>query len=67
MAVNNGEEDKSASVFLPGLGRSAGKMKVRDILEKKEEACSHERRQPFTFEIHRKDGKVFEFRPAASS
>ncbi|HLD50095.1 MAG TPA: beta-galactosidase [bacterium] len=64
VAVNNGEEEKSASIFLPALGRSAGPMKVRDILEKKERTCSRERRHPFTFEIGRKDGKVFEFRPA---
>ena len=62
VAVNNGEEDKSASVFLPALGKNTGKMKVLDILEKKEVFCSRERRNPFTFEIRHKDGKVFEFR-----
>ena len=64
IAVNNGKEDKSARVFLPGLGWGSRRMKVRDVLEGKDRICSADRLQPFTFEIARKDGKIFEFRPA---
>lgn len=63
IAVNNGEEDKSGSVYLPGMQQLRRKMKARDFMTGKEEIISHERRHPFTFEIHRKDGKIFEFSP----
>ncbi len=62
IVTNNGDEDKSASIYLPGLASIKKKMKVRDFMAGTVSLCSHERRQPFTCEIPRKDGKVFEFR-----
>ncbi len=63
VATNNGGEDKSASVYLPALEDYKGKLTVRDLTSEKKEVVSKERRGPFTFEIPRKDGKVFEFKP----
>jgi hypothetical protein len=62
IATNNGDEDKSVSVYLPVMEKMRGKMTVQDFITGKKESLSHERRQPFTFEIPRKDGKVFEFK-----
>ncbi len=62
IAVNNGDEDKSASIYMPALTVKRGKMKVYDLVTGKREVCSYERRKPFTCEIPRKDGKVFEFK-----
>lgn len=61
IVTNNGKEDKSASVYLPALEHFRGKMQVTDLTTGKKQICSYERRRPFTFEIPRKDGKVFEF------
>lgn len=63
IATNNGSEDKSATVHLPGMDSIPGKMLVRDLTTGAKETISKERRQPFSFEIPRKDGKVFEFKP----
>ncbi len=62
VATNNGSEDKSATIFLPAFDKISGKMKVRDVMTGKKEIISKDRRQPFSFEIPRKDGKVFEFK-----
>lgn len=62
VAVNNGDEDKSASVYLPALERYNGRMRVTEVPAEKKDLYNRERRKPFTFEIPRKDGKVFEFR-----
>ena len=66
VAVNNGDEAKSVSVCLPVGGRNGGKMKVLDLMEGSHIVARAERRRSFTFEIDRKDGKVFEFRPVKS-
>ncbi len=63
IAVNNGDEDKSGSVHLPGMQKLRSKMRARDLMTGKEAMISHERRHPFTFEVRRKDGKIFEFSP----
>ncbi|HTL48054.1 MAG TPA: beta-galactosidase [Verrucomicrobiae bacterium] len=63
VVTNNGGEDKSASIFLPALERYKGRMKIRDLMTGRTDLSSNERRQPFTADIHRKDGKVFEFIP----
>ena len=63
ISANNGEEDKSTSVYLPAL-QHLRKIKVHDLTTGKKEIYSHEKQKPFTFEIPRKDGKVFEFSPA---
>ena len=62
IVVNNGDEDKSASIYLPAMESIRQKMTVKDHMTGKREICSYERRKPFTCEIPRKDGKVFEFR-----
>lgn len=64
VVTNNGDEDKSANVYLPVLDHCRGSMIVRDLLTGKKQRCSHERRKPFTVDCCRKDGKVFEFSPA---
>lgn len=61
VAVNNGEEDKSASVYLPAMRSLRGKMRVRTLIRQRSEDYSFERRNPFTIEIPRKDGEVVEF------
>ncbi len=63
VAVNNGIEDKSASIYLPALNHHAGKILVKDLTLNQGDVYSLERRMPFSVEIPRKDGKVFEFRP----
>lgn len=62
VATNNGDEDKSATVelnFPKGLKTA---LRVADLTNGHEEKFSFERRHSFSFEIPRKDGKVFEFR-----
>lgn len=63
IVVNNGDEDKSASISLPGLDGKKGKMMVHDLVSGSQQVYSEERRKPFAIEIPRKDGKVFEFKP----
>lgn len=62
IATNNGSEDKSASVYLPALENYRGKIQIKDLTGGSKQTYSRERRHPFTFEIPRKDGKVFEFK-----
>lgn len=62
IATNNGDEDKSASIYLPALAHIDKRMIVRDLTAGTATFCSSERRQPFSCEIPRKDGKVFEFK-----
>lgn len=59
--TNNGEEDKSASIYLPGIPYR-GRMKIRNLSNNHTDTLSAERRSPFTVDIHRKDGMVFEFK-----
>jgi hypothetical protein len=63
VATNNGDEDKSASIYLPALERFKGRMVVRELMSGREETYSYERRSPFTADFSRKDGKVFRFTP----
>ncbi len=62
VATNNGTEDKSASVYLPALRGIKGKMVVKDLVAGSKDTYSFERRSPFTIDLPRKDGKVFELR-----
>ena len=62
VAVNNGSEDKSVRVHLPYWAGRRVKLSVRNLMEGTQSAFSPQRRLPFTFEIPRKDGRVFEFR-----
>ena len=62
VVTNNGSEDKTASIFLDAI-KFKGKMKVRNLLTNRTQSLSAERRHPFTVEVCRKDGLVFEFKP----
>ncbi len=64
VAVNNGDEDKSASIYLPAIDKLSKRVAVRELTQKKSQTSPVERIRPFTFEIPRKDGRVFEFRPS---
>jgi hypothetical protein len=61
VAVNNGEEAKSASIRLEALKGLRGKIYTRDLMSDPSSALSTERRNPFLVEIPRKDGRVIEF------
>lgn len=60
VAVNNGKEDKSATVYLPALSHVKGKMIARDLVTGQKTVYSRERRHPMDFHIARKDGRIFE-------
>lgn len=61
VAINNGNEDKSATIYLPALEKIPGKMKARDLMTGEEIIYSKERRNPLDVPITRKDGRIFEF------
>ncbi|MSR78265.1 MAG: hypothetical protein EXS63_08615 [Candidatus Omnitrophica bacterium] len=63
VVINQGEEDKSATIYLPGMEGIKGRMKVTDLVEGRTEIQSRECRNPFSLELPRKDGKVIEFQP----
>ncbi len=62
IVTNNGDEDKSASIYLPALAGIHKRMIVHDYISGTSIYSSPERRSPFSCEIPRKDGKVFEFK-----
>ena len=61
--VNNGTEDKTGTIYFPAIAKLRGKMRVKDLMPGKSEVYNHERREPFTVELARKDGKIIEFKP----
>ncbi len=61
VVINNGNEDKSAVVYLPALEAIKGKMTARDLLTGEVTLYSKERRHPLDIQVARKDGRVFEF------
>lgn len=66
VAINNGNEDKNAAVYLPAMDKLKGKMIVRDLMTGQKTVCSRERRCPMDVPIARKDGRLLEFIPARS-
>lgn len=60
VVVNNGNEDKSGTVFLPALEKCRGDMIVRDLITGEKLDQSRERRRIFNGSINRKDGRIFE-------
>lgn len=62
VVVNNGNEDKSATVFLPALETKRGWMTVRDLLTGEKFERHRERRRIFNAPVSRKDGRLFEIR-----
>lgn len=65
--TNNGDEDKSASVFLPALENYKGRLRVHDYMTGETLTCSYDQRKPFSTDLKRKDGKVIEFRLAGKA
>ncbi|MBI4115856.1 MAG: beta-galactosidase [Candidatus Omnitrophica bacterium] len=61
VAVNNGNEEKSALVHIPYL-RGKGRLVVRDLFTREKESLSSDRAVKFTVSLSRKDGRVFEFK-----
>lgn len=61
VAVNNGNEEKSALIHIPQF-RGKNRFAVRDLHSGKKEAISAERAVHFTVNLPRKDGRVFEFK-----
>ncbi|MCB9799731.1 MAG: beta-galactosidase [Candidatus Omnitrophica bacterium] len=62
--VNNGDEDKSANIRIPALDKYRGKMIFRNLDTDEREKFSFPNPHPFTVEIPRKNGKVFELKKA---
>ena len=60
VVVNNGNEDKSATVFLPALDGDRRGMIARDLMNGEVFDQSKERRRIFSFPVSRKDGRLFE-------
>ena len=68
IAVNNGTEDKSATIQFSFPDQSNGKSKVIDVLSGAVHECVHrERGWSFGAEFLRKDGRIFEIVRAPSS
>ena len=63
VAVNNGDEDKSASIHLPGLIHSKWKLSVRDLATNSRKTYALERGMPLTLDLVRKNGRVLELTP----
>ena len=61
VAVNNGNEEKSALLYLPRF-QGKGRFVVHDLLKNKKEILSFGRDPHFTVNLPRKDGRVFEFK-----
>lgn len=61
VVVNNGNEDKSAVIYLPALAGIPGKMIAHDLMTGEKTVYSKERRHPLDIQTSRKDGRVFEF------
>ena len=63
VATNNGEESKTVAVQLPHVSGLHRKYRIKDILTGDVKSCLKDKIQPFTFDIPRKDGKIFEIQP----
>jgi hypothetical protein len=61
VAVNNGNEDKSATIHLPALDKIQGKMTARDLMNGGKTVYSKEGRHPLNIHVARKDGCILEF------
>ena len=60
VAVNNGNEDKSATISLPALEKKTGRLTARDLITGEKVVQSKERRRIFNVALSRKDGRIFE-------
>jgi hypothetical protein len=61
IVVNNGNEDKSATIHLPALDEIRGKMTARDLISGEKTVYSKEGRCPINIHVSRKDGRILEF------
>lgn len=66
VVINNGNEDKSATVFLPAIEKKSGVLTARDLITGEKIEQPKERRRIFTVPINRKDGRIFELRIASA-
>jgi hypothetical protein len=63
VAVNNGKEDKSASINLSIPGKKFKRFRVTNLLDRTTQDCiTHKRQASFNSEIQRKDGQIFEIK-----
>lgn len=62
LVVNNGEEDKSAGISLPLLGRNQKRAVVRDLATGQTTHVVIGKNRPLLLNIPRKDGKALEIR-----
>jgi hypothetical protein len=60
VVVNNGNEDKSATIVLPAVEKLKGKMVAKDLMDGKKTIYSRDGRQPLNVHVSRKDGRLFE-------
>lgn len=60
IAVNNGMEDKSATIHFPDVRLDGRRFKVREIVSRRVEQILSSRVSTLSVELPRKDGKVFE-------
>ena len=60
VAVNNGNEDKSAMIYLPALAKIKGKMLACDLMSGVKKVYTKDGRNPLNIPIARKDGRVLE-------
>lgn len=60
IAVNNGMEDKSATVLFPDMRFRGSRFKVREIVSNKSQQFLSTKVPTLSIELPRKDGKVFE-------
>lgn len=60
IAVNNGMEDKSATVLFPDMRFRGGRFKVKEIVSNKSQQFLSSKIPTLSLELPRKDGKVFE-------
>ena len=62
VAVNNGDEDKSAVIYLSALSAHKGAIAYRNLEASTKEFTRVKGPPTFTIEVPRKDGKVYEIR-----
>ncbi|MFA5159749.1 MAG: beta-galactosidase [Candidatus Omnitrophota bacterium] len=63
VVVNNGNEDKSAAIYLPALAKIKKKMIVRDLMNGEKRIYSKEDLHSLNIHVARKDGRLLELMP----
>jgi len=60
IAVNNGMEDKSATILFPNMKFKSRRIKIREMITNRKESLLGTKTAMMSVELPRKDGKVFE-------